>query len=333
MAPSQTFHDHIKELRRRIMWIVLAIGITAGISYALRVSLIRILQKPLGATLFYTSPAGSFNFIIKLSTIIGLFVALPVIIYQLLRFIEPALPINIKRSTMFKLISASFLLALGGIAFGYFYMVPMSLHFFAGYSTDQIKPLISANEYLSYLMGNLTIFALMFQIPLVVLFINWIKPTRPRKLLRYQRHVIVGSFALAVVLPFTYDPISQFIVAIPIIVLFYLSVILLWAANRGRIYPGEASPAVSPILPTPPAPYTEPMLVPVLTPTINNRPRSIAVEGFVSRPVGALPRRTQYANSTELRQQVAGQPKPSHKSSPKPRLSIDGISPPLTSSA
>lgn len=327
MAPAQTFHDHIRELRRRLLWIVLAIGISGGISYVLRVKVIRLLQRPLGATLFYTSPAGSFNFILKLSTLIGLFIALPVIIYQLVRFIEPALPVNIKKRVMATVISASFALALLGIAFSYLYMIPMSLKFFAGYSTDQIKPLISANEYLSYMLGNLIIFALVFQIPLIVLFINWIKPMKPTKLLRYQRHVIVGAFGLAIVLPFTYDPISQFIVAIPIIVLFYLSVGLLWAANRGRIYKGEV-PKTVPIMAASPIPAVvtdmpRPLLAP--PPVLATHQPIITTDGFM-------------ASANEFKARVARQdPAPvSGLSAPlakppmtilrRPRLSIDGIS-------
>ncbi len=285
MVNSQTFHDHVKELRRRTLWVVVAIGISAGISYALRVRIISVLQRPLGAPLFYTSPAGSFNFVIKLSMIIGMFITLPIIIYQLLRFIEPALPKRINKSFMMKVIGASFLLALAGIAFGYFYMIPLSLKFFAGYSTKVIKPLISANEYLSYVSNNLIIFALVFQIPLIILFINWIKPIKPSQLLKYQRHVVVGAFGLAIVLPFTYDPLSQFIVAIPIVVLYYISVVLLLVANRGHKKFAET------LMPEPLAPAqlvfaAKPlvsMAVPQPTPL---RPRLSSIDGFI-RPTSS----------------------------------------------
>lgn len=232
MGPSQTFNDHIAELKRRFLWVGLSIVVTAILGYVLREQMVAILQHPLGAPLFYSSPAGSFNFIIKLSTGIGIFVAMPVIIYNLLRFIEPALPHRITKIFFAKIIGASFALASAGIAFAYYQMIPLSLKFFAGYSTAEIKPLISADEYLSYIMGNMIAFALIFQIPLLILFINWVKPTKPKQLLKYQRHVIVGAFGLAVILPFTYDPISQFIVAVPIVILFYLSAILLWVVNR-----------------------------------------------------------------------------------------------------
>jgi sec-independent protein translocase protein TatC len=246
VAPSktQTFHDHIVELRRRLLWVVVAVGLSTTVGYLIRKHLITILQRPLGAPLYYNTPAGSFNFIFKLAFLVGFFITLPVVIYQLLRFIEPALPNKITRKLILKIISSSYILALAGIGFGYFYMIPMSLHFFAQYSSSQIRPLISANEYLSYIMGILITFALAFQIPLLVLFINRIKPIKPRRLLHYQRHVIVGSLVFALILPFTYDPISQFIVAIPIVIMYYLSIVVVAVANRRHRRPKVTSPPI-----------------------------------------------------------------------------------------
>ncbi len=322
--PAQSFHDHIKELRKRLLWVVLAVGVSAGFSYAFRGFVVNAIQKPLGATLFYTSPAGSFNFILKLSMLIGLFVALPVTVYQILRFIEPALPTDIKKLTMLKIILASFLLAIGGIAFSYFYMIPVSLHFFGSYSTNVIKPLISVNEYLSYVMSNFITFALVFQIPLLILFINWIKPIKPSKLLHYQRHVVVGAAALSVILPFTYDPISQFIVAIPIVVLYYVSVILLLIVNRKRVYPVEVSNEEPEIKSSPVPVFTE--MPTQSTPTHTKRP-ALAIDGFVARnrainrPVAkALPR-----TAPKVINRAPASPTVS-----RPDLSIDGISPSLS---
>lgn len=247
MAPSQTFQEHIHEFRKRLFWVILAGGVSAGIAFAAHKQAISLLQRPLNQPLFYSSPAGGFNFIIRLSVIIGLFITLPVIIYQLLRFVEPALPIRIRRATMLKIIGASLILAILGVLFAYFYMIPESLRFFAGYSSGQIKPLISADHYLNFFANILVTFALAFQIPLIILFINRIKPLKPGRLLRYQRHVIVAAFVLSLILPFTYDPISQFMVAVPIIFLYYLSVGLLFIANRGKDYGQSKAKAPKPL--------------------------------------------------------------------------------------
>jgi sec-independent protein translocase protein TatC len=163
---------------------------------------------------------------------IGLFVAIPVILYQLIRFIEPALTKRFSKSTIVKILFSSMGLAIAGAAFGYYVILPLSLKFFSGYSTTTIKPLISASEYLNYVVNILITFILLSQIPLIFLFINMIKPLKPRGILKYQKWVIVASFAIAVILPFTYAPITQFLMAAPIIVLYYLSIILLAIVNR-----------------------------------------------------------------------------------------------------
>jgi len=206
------------------------------VGYALRKPIISFLQRPLKGPLYYTSPAGSFNFVLKTAGMLGLAISLPLIVYHLIRFVEPALPSPIKRRLILKVVVFSTLLAAMGAAFGFFIMVPMSLHFFSTYASATIKPIISVDEYLSYVISVVVTFAVLFQIPLGVLFINRIKPLQPKKMLKYQRHVVVGAFFLAVILPFTYDPVSQFIMAVPIVFLYYLSVILVWIANRRIVY-------------------------------------------------------------------------------------------------
>jgi len=326
VAPSLTFHDHIVELRRRLLWVGLSLAATAGLGYALRVRLINILQQPLGSPLFYSSPAGSFNFVMKLSMGIGIFVALPVIIYQILRYVEPALPHRIQKRTMLKIIGSSCLLAIAGISFAYFQMVPLSLKFFAGYSTAAIKPLISADQYLSYIMGNLVTFALMFQIPLLILFINWIKPTKPRQLLKYQRHVIVGAFGLSIILPFTYDPISQFVVAIPIVFLFYLSTIMLWAVNKRRKpskvgvfeFVNIAPQTVKTIAQTAPAVVIEKL-------KIANPKQGRSIDGFVMKPSTNRQQPYLVGASAFSKVTVALSPIVPQKSSTPRILSMDGM--------
>jgi sec-independent protein translocase protein TatC len=235
LSTTNTFHQHLLELRTRVLWIFLAIIVSGAIGFAYRVPLVTFLQQPLGGPLYYTNPAGSFTFSINVSVVVSLFIALPVIVYQLLRFIEPALTTRIKKGLMTKVIFASFGLATAGVVFGYYVIVPLSLNFFAKYSTASLKPLISSDAYLSYLINNLVIFALVFQLPLIILFIDRLRPMSPRALLKYQRYVIVGALIIALILPFTYDPITQFVVALPMIVLYYISVLLVWRAGRKRL--------------------------------------------------------------------------------------------------
>jgi sec-independent protein translocase protein TatC len=266
---------------------------SAAIGFTLRVPLVNFLQRPLGAPLYYTNPAGSFTFSVNVAVVVSLFIALPVIVYQLLRFIEPALTTRIRRGLMTKVILASFALALAGVVFGYYIIVPLSLNFFAKYSTTTLKPLISSDSYLSYLVNNLVIFALVFQLPLIILFIDKIKPLKPKHLLKYQRHVIVGALLLAVILPFTYDPVSQFVVALPIILLYYISILLVWRAGRKRVKvtrkQTHAATKAKAKAKTKPKTKTEPLIVPepVRPKVVRPKPQPVqtrrSIDGIVYR--------------------------------------------------
>jgi len=232
MEKSETFHDHVNELKKRIFWVFFAVSVSAILGYVFRVPIISFLDKPLGQTLYYTTPGGSFNFVVKVAGIFGVFIAVPVLVYQIIKFLEPAINQKIKTSKLIKVMVLSMMLAFFGAAFAFYVIIPTSLHFFSGFATNTIKPLISANDYINYVTNSILCFAILFQIPLLIDFIDHISPIKPSKLLKYQKHVVVGALIIAILLPFSYDPISQFIVAVPIIVLYYASAAMLYFKNK-----------------------------------------------------------------------------------------------------
>jgi sec-independent protein translocase protein TatC len=229
-----TFLEHVHELRRRLMWPALAFVVFGSLGYLFHVAIIEFLQRPLHQTLYFTTPAGNFNFIMKVCVIFGITVAIPLLIYNLVTFVEPAIHKLLRRRAITTVAVLSLVLGLAGAIFAYYVVVPMSLKFFFGFQIKGISPLISADDYLNFILTCILSFILMFQLPLLILFINHIKPLQPKKLLKYERHVIVGSLVIALVLPFTYDPLTQFLIAAPIILLFNLSVLLVWLVNRKK---------------------------------------------------------------------------------------------------
>ena len=230
----QMFVHHLQELRKRILSIAAAFLVGGVIGYLVHNPIINLLKHPYSGTLYYGTPAGGFNFIMKICLLAGVLLATPVFTYNLIRFIQPALKEDMLRKSVRRLTLLSMLLAASGIIFAYWIIVPMSLHFFQGFKIAGVQPLISADSYLSFVISSLVTFIIVFQIPLIMTFIDRIKPMPPRKMLSYEKYVIVGALALAVVLPFTYDPITQFVVAIPIIVLYNLSILMIYASHRRR---------------------------------------------------------------------------------------------------
>jgi sec-independent protein translocase protein TatC len=119
-----------------------------------------------------------------------------------------------------------------GAAFAYFITLPAALHFLNEFSSDQVKALISTNEYISFVTIYVAAFAILFQLPLILLFINHITPLSPGALMRQQRLVILLSFVAAAVITPTPDIVNQTFMALPIIVLYQISMALVWLVNR-----------------------------------------------------------------------------------------------------
>lgn len=229
-AARKPFIEHVQELRKRVLGCVVALGAFSAAGYLIQDQLLAAIQKPLGQTLFYTSPGGGFSFIFKLCVLFGLICALPVITFHLLTFIKPLFS-TLTRRALATYLTWSVMLALFGIAFAYVVSLPAALHFFTNFGGDSIQALITAEAYFNFALAYLAGFAVLFQLPLIILFINRIKPQQPRQLMRMQRYVILGSFIVAAILTPTPDPANQLLMALPVIVLYQFSVLLVWLVN------------------------------------------------------------------------------------------------------
>jgi sec-independent protein translocase protein TatC len=127
---------------------------------------------------------------------------------------------------------ASFLLALFGVLTAYYLVLPATLNFLANFAGVQLKALISTKDYFSFITKYLLGFAILFQLPLVMQILGRFVKLRASTLLKYWRHVIVVSFVVAAVLTPTPDPINQAIMAAPIIILYFISVLTLALSQK-----------------------------------------------------------------------------------------------------
>jgi sec-independent protein translocase protein TatC len=253
-APRQSFAEHLQELRRRLAYCLLTLVAGSVVGYLLHKPLLHVLTAPLKQQLYYTSPLGGFNALIKISVVFGLVLSVPVAMFQLAKFLAPAFRGH-SHSRSLRLVLASLLLAASGVSVGYFISLPAALHFFSQVTGSELRPLIVVNDYLNFVLAYLAAFAILFQVPLVMLFINRVKPQRPRKLMSYQRWVILGSFILAAILTPTPDPLNQTLMAAPMIVLYQVGVVAVWFQNRRR------HATVSSPVPAVPVPIEAPLTV------------------------------------------------------------------------
>jgi sec-independent protein translocase protein TatC len=230
-SKKQAISDHLDELRRRLLYCVLALVVGGVAGYQYQTEIIKWLVKPLGQQLFYTSPTGGFDFLIKICLFFGFLLAVPVIIYNIIQFLAPAVPRRVSYSVS-RLLFVSIVLALSGVLFAYYVSLPAALHFLNNFTNAQISSLISAQEYFNFVMIYLAGFAALFQMPLLFSFINKITPLKPALLVQKQRIVVLVSFIVAAVLTPTPDPMNQTIMAMPIIGLYQVSVGVVWRSNR-----------------------------------------------------------------------------------------------------
>jgi sec-independent protein translocase protein TatC len=229
----QSFSYHLQELRSRILWCVAFFLIGTVIGYFLHDSILTVLIKPLNQPIFYASPAGGFDFVLKISLFFGFLLSLPVFVYHTVRFIEPALPKKYPNLILTTLTASSILLIVG-MSFAYFVSLPAALYFLSKFSTDEIRSLISTTEYFSFVTRYLIGFGIVFQLPLIMFAVNSVQKISTRSLLKFERWVIVMSFLIAAILTPTPDILNQLIMAVPLILLYQITIVLIWFVNRKK---------------------------------------------------------------------------------------------------
>lgn len=232
-AKSSTFLEHIRELRQRFFFIFAAVAVGALGAYAIEDKITSFLLAPArGEQFMYTTPGGGLEFLFRICLYSGIIVAIPVIIFQIIKFLSPLLEEQTTRfAFIFSGISA---LAAGiGIAFGYIVGLPAALKFLLQeFSSSQITANITIQSYLSFVLSYLIGTALLLQLPLILLFINRIKPLSPKKLLSYERWVILGAFVLGAVLNPTPSVIDFMFFSLPIVITYQVGIVLIWITNR-----------------------------------------------------------------------------------------------------
>jgi sec-independent protein translocase protein TatC len=228
---KKPFVEHLQELRNRIgIWFISFI-LFSVIGYLLRETISEIILKPLNQTLYFSSPAGGFNYIFSISLFFGFLMSLPVLVYEILLFIEPVLPEKIKNSSI-KILFSSFGLMITGILFSYFIVLPKALTFLINFGGENVQSLISTDEYFSFVTKYILGFGILFQLPLVMIFVNKVHKLNMKELWKLERWVVLVSFVLAAVLTPTPDIVNQLIMAVPVILLYQISILIVWFTNK-----------------------------------------------------------------------------------------------------
>ena len=229
------FIEHAYELRRRLYYVIISVLLWGAAIYTVQQHVVNALLRPAhGQHFIYTSVGGGVDFLFRISLYGGIILSLPVIVYNGLRFLEPLITHN-SRSFIYLGSFISGILALVGIVFGYYIGLPAALHFLLHqFTTIQIQPLVTIQSYLHFVIVYMVGSALLFQLPLFLIFINRIKPLKPKRLLHYERWVILAAFVLAGLMNPTPNILSQLLIAGPFIVMYQVAILLIAVINRAR---------------------------------------------------------------------------------------------------
>jgi sec-independent protein translocase protein TatC len=216
------------------MWSVLVLCAGCAVGYAERHEILGWLQAPLHASLYYNKVTGAFEFLMQACLLVGVLVSIPVLVYNLVAFVRPALPGKVSQWQVIRLVAASCGLTAGGVLFAYYLSLPTVVHFLSNIDIANLHPLIAADSYLTFVMTYLAVFALIFQLPLLVLFIDRFTPMPPDRLKAWRKWVIIGAVGAGLILPIAPDPLSQMMLALPIIVLYEATIWLVVFAHWRR---------------------------------------------------------------------------------------------------
>ena len=224
------FSKHLQELRLRFfVWFVFFI-IGSVIGYWLYPALFKLLVAPLHKPLYYTSPTGGFNAVFNLSIFFGFVMTIPILLYQIAKFVEPSFG-NKSIKSLANYIMVSIILACLGLVLAYYLVLPAALQFLNKFGGDNLTAIISTQDYFSFVTKYLMSFALLFQLPLLMYGIDKYKPLEPKKLMHAFKYVFLFSFIIAAILTPTPDFINQTIMASPIILLYLFSVMMIWLGH------------------------------------------------------------------------------------------------------
>ncbi len=238
MDEKQPFLAHLEELRKRLIVCAIAIGVGFAISYAFSKQLFSFLILPLtkvlppDSRLIFTNLPEMFITYIKVSLVAGIIVAIPVIFYEVWMFLVPALYQNEKRYLVPFVASSSILFILGAL-FGYLIVFPYGFKFFMSFATEDIQALPSVKQYFSFATRLLLAFGLVFEMPMVVLFLTKIGLVTPDAMKRFRKFAILGSFILSAILT-PPDVATQIMMAFPLIILYELSIFLSKLVKTGE---------------------------------------------------------------------------------------------------
>lgn len=241
MERQLTISQHLLELRKRILISGAAVLIGTVAALVFYEDIVELLLRPADelssdegpARLIYTELTEMIAVTVRVSILGGLILAFPVVLYQAIMFVAPGLT---KRERRFLLafMPGVILSFLGGVAFGYFVLIPPAVNFLLSWGSDLATPMIRIGNYVSIMVTLLFWLGLVFETPVVMFLLAKLGVVSWRTYAKWRRYWILVAFILGALITPTFDPVNQALVAAPLIVLYELGIWLSRFAARSR---------------------------------------------------------------------------------------------------
>lgn len=243
---EMSFFDHLEELRWRLIKAIIGVAVGMIVCWIfIDWIIMQVLLKPVtdinahlapGQPLFHLQnlkPFGQLFLYMQVAIIGGALLSIPNILYQVWAFIAPGL-LQKERKYVRSIVFFSSFCFLAGVAFAYFVMLPAALGFFATFGTATIENNIAISEYMNFIISVMLSAGVVFELPMVSWFLSRLGILTPKFMRRYRRHAIVAIFILAAVLTPGTDPVSQVLLAVPLMGLYEISIMVSAWASRKR---------------------------------------------------------------------------------------------------
>lgn len=239
--PGMSLLEHLEELRKRIIYSLIAVAVGFGVAWRFSEAIYRLMERPivtalqnnhLPTKLVYTNPTEPFNIYLKIGLIAGIFIACPVVLYQVWMFISPGLYRHEKKYILPFLFVTVGLFLSGGF-FGYRVVYPAALNFLIEQGAD-FQPMITIGEYTDLFLTVIIGLGVVFELPTIIFFLALMGVVDARFLWKQIRYAIMVIFVIAAILTPTTDIVNMCIFAGPMVALYLLGIGIAWFVHPKR---------------------------------------------------------------------------------------------------
>ncbi len=224
---EMTILEHLEELRSRIVKMAIALLVCTTISLIFTPRLFEVLKAPAppDTKLIYIEVTEMFLTYFKVALTAGAGLAMPVFVYQIIRFVAPGLTRKEKR-ILFRMLPLIFVFFALGATFGYFVTLPFALRYLLGLFPEFAQPQIRVDNFIGFVTTILFWMGISFELPVVIYVISKVGLVTPRRLAAFRKYAILIFFVIAAIITPTPDPLNQTMVAAPMIVLYEVGILM-----------------------------------------------------------------------------------------------------------